>query len=568
MDDLDRNAGNSNLQRNENSVRPHRRWMFRLFAIAFPFIILLAIECLMRFGGSGTSQDPYINISPFTIFSRSNIDGREHYRITHHCAYAKRRTNIHFATEKPPGTIRVFCIGGSACAGWPHPETEIFSQYLEQSLSNAFPDRPIEVINAAAHGFASYRIRHILDDIIDLDPDAIVIYSGNNEFHERRQYDISYVDLADQLGKRMRTVQWLQAKLRNPPAVLDGNNLYDSAGTFYKRIQRESLELRSDPQLFRRVVQHYQQSIQHMVDQAGRRDIPVVLVTVPVNLRDWLPHVSHNQLKGPHRESWKKLYRQARKHYLAGEFDEGIRIMKQAIEVEPEHAESYFWLGRLHEAADNTPLALESYRRAKDLDYNPFRAHSEFNKIVRDIAGQNPHVTLVDLANEFPRASKNGLPGFDLFLDYVHPSQQGNILIAKQIFHSLVEEGMIQGNPTTSEFVLSDEPMPGTKEPYNDSTYWPLQVRLFNMYAQNHQHDAAAKQAIHLHQLLTGTDEEPEELDLGVPANMREGYKVFQNYLQTERQDLLGLLPNDDKMKQAESQRRQFYERWFPYGSF
>jgi len=60
----------------------------------------------------------------------------------------------------------VFCLGGSASAGWPHPPLETYSAYLERALEKAYPDRRIEMINASAHGFASYRVRAVFDRVV------------------------------------------------------------------------------------------------------------------------------------------------------------------------------------------------------------------------------------------------------------------------------------------------------------------------------------------------------------------------------------------------------------------
>jgi hypothetical protein len=64
-------------------------------------------------------------------------------------------------SQKNPGTFRVFCIGSSASAGWPHPATEIYSAQLQEALRRAYPSRRIEVINVSAHAYATYRQRMI-----------------------------------------------------------------------------------------------------------------------------------------------------------------------------------------------------------------------------------------------------------------------------------------------------------------------------------------------------------------------------------------------------------------------
>ena len=72
---------------------------------------------------------------------------------------------------------------------------------------------------------------------------------------------------------------------------------------------------------------------------------------VPVNLRDWLPTVSCHHLAGERLEQWQRLYDQAQRCLLLSNYQDGIMTMRQAIALESEHAESYFWLGRMLESS-------------------------------------------------------------------------------------------------------------------------------------------------------------------------------------------------------------------------
>jgi len=117
-----------------------------------------------------------------SIVRQVEDDGQQTIRVVHPEAYAVRDTQ--FTVHKPEGTIRIFSFGGSASAGWPHPSSEIYTEYLERALAAQLSDRRVEVINLAAHAFASYRVRMIFDDVIGYDPDLVIIYSGNNDFLE------------------------------------------------------------------------------------------------------------------------------------------------------------------------------------------------------------------------------------------------------------------------------------------------------------------------------------------------------------------------------------------------
>ena len=127
-----------------------------------------------------------------------------------------------------------------------------------------------------------------------------------------------------------------------------------------------------------------------MINQSQHYRVPVVFCTVPVNLRDWLPTVSTNRLCGEKLEQWQTLFDQARRCLIQNDYQAGIQAMNQAIAMESEDAESFFWLGRLLEADGQKTAAREAYSKARDKDYNPFRALSSFNDAIRGLGPGEP----------------------------------------------------------------------------------------------------------------------------------------------------------------------------------
>ncbi len=559
-------------KRRPNSARLSRRKaiLFRAVAVMLPLLVFALIEVAFRlFSHDGSASDPYINVSPFLMFSTERVDGEDYYRITHRRGYAER--NVAIPVKKPANGLRIICLGGSACASWPHPPQETFAKYLEQALSVAYPNREVEVINAAAHGFASYRVRRVFDQILPLEPDFIIVYSGNNEFLEDRGYELANVPVIDALGRNLRSVRWLRAKLFDARMDLPGEDLKDVAMFFYRKAQRESLELRKDPAKFARVKDHYAASMEHMVGEAESRGIPLLLFTVPVNLADWLPTVSNSSLEGERYREWERLYYLGRRGLLEGNPADGIRFMRQAIAMDPEHAESHYWLARLLEAAGEAGPALASYKRARDLDYNPFRAHGDFNATLRRLADEYHHAVLVDLEEEFERASERHVPGFDLFLDYVHPNKQGNLLIAKAAFDAVVRHGPAPATEDTPQFRRSSVSLEANGAPYDEQNV-ELQLTLFSLYAINHQHQAAIDQAEHVARLATGQPADQDAADLllqpWAPAILREGHRALGRHQAVLRCDILGIPVDPLERDAAQRQFKGFYEKWFAYGNY
>jgi tetratricopeptide (TPR) repeat protein len=509
-----------------------RLWLFRLIAVSFPLVVLLLAEVAFRIiPGLNEDRDPYVNISPVSVFSRTTIRGQEYYNITHPLARDSGRISI--LVKKPANTIRIFCLGSSACAGWPHPPTETFSAYLQQALQTAYPGKTVEVVNAAAHGFAAYRTRRVLDEVIQMEPDGIIVWEGNNEFMEDRNYDPPNAVVLV-VARHLRTVQWLRSLTTNR-TKMSGAEMKDAAQFFWKKTRQQSLRLRQDPAQYAAVQEHFRESCEHMVRESQRHHVPLVLCTVPVNLRDWLPTVSFNRLTGDPLQQWQRLYNHARRDLLEGHFQDGIQTMRRAIALESEHAESYFWLGRLLEADGQRPAAWEAFSRARDQDYNPFRAISSFNESIRLLAKQNQNqgVYLLDLERFFAEASRQAAPGFDLFLDYVHPTKPANMMIAEKAYALLTHGGVLRDRPAVEQFIYHELPFGPGGEPYRDEADDALQEVRLVMAEQNRQYETIVHITESLVKRLTGQRPTgPNDPMLArCSPEQAEGYRVSWNYV-------------------------------------
>lgn len=87
---------------------------------------------------------------------------------------------------KPAKTFRIFAVGESSTFGWKgiHSHEEAWPALLEGKLRAAYPGRRIEVINAGAPGYTSVEQRiNFMLRISHLQPDAILIYHGNNDLN-------------------------------------------------------------------------------------------------------------------------------------------------------------------------------------------------------------------------------------------------------------------------------------------------------------------------------------------------------------------------------------------------
>lgn len=90
------------------------------------------------------------------------------------------------AVPKPPGVLRLFAIGESTTFGWKgvRSHEEAWPALLEAKLRAAYPGRQFEVVNAGVPGYTSIEQRiNFMLRISHLEPDAILIYHGNNDLN-------------------------------------------------------------------------------------------------------------------------------------------------------------------------------------------------------------------------------------------------------------------------------------------------------------------------------------------------------------------------------------------------
>lgn len=90
------------------------------------------------------------------------------------------------AIPKPAGVFRIFALGESTTFGWKgvRSHEEAWPALLEEKLRAAYPDRQFEVVNAGVPGYTSIEQRiNFMLRVSHLEPDAILIYHGNNDLN-------------------------------------------------------------------------------------------------------------------------------------------------------------------------------------------------------------------------------------------------------------------------------------------------------------------------------------------------------------------------------------------------
>jgi tetratricopeptide (TPR) repeat protein len=547
---------------------PRPKWLFWTILVLLVVLLPLALlEMGVRASGVRVADDPYLQFGPVQpFFVKETVKGREYYQVAKRRLYRER--NVMFPVKKDPGTFRIFCLGASASAGWPHPSQEIYSSYLQEALQRAYPDRKIEVINVSAHAYPTYRIRLILQDVLELEPDLVIIYSGDNEFIEPRSYSVEahWYDPLAEFANHWRLYRVLRgtpvARRWFPENTLPSERLAIARGNLLAQI---APKVRSDPKQFERAKEHYAFSIESMVASAQEMGVPVILVATPVNLLDWHPNVSDQELTGDALVRWQEHYTKGQAALLKGDADAAVSEFKLAASLNPQHAETHFFLGNALDKKGEFAESIKELSLARDLDFYPSRALSKFNDTMRRAAAEHEGAELADAEAAFWAASAPHAPGFEFFLDYVHPNKRGSLIVAKTVFDTIVQHKLIDGAQPAEftyeakPFYCGNEQRPAVKGgcgpegvPYDDNADLPMQVLLVGLSMNMNQDQ-------HVLDQLTKISNSPyfDQLDEKSSSFVKDGLAVYTPLMALRRQRLLGE-PVDAEMKTAVDNLEQF----------
>ena len=534
---------------------------FKWIAVVGVFLLFGFFELAARLFLNSKSERELIDIGELSFFSEINYKGDTYIKITSKYGYSEQNTI--FRKKKFPDTKRIFIVGESASAGWPHPPQERFSSYLQIILNKMYPDANIEIINCSAHGFASYRVKKVFSSLIPYKPDVVIVWTGNNEFLEEPNYAATgarkYINA---LAENLKLVQMI--KEAGSKSALNGNIL-NTDNSFWKKVKGQSIDLRSNPVLFGKVKLHYRQSLEAICREGQRNKVKVVLFTVPVNIRDWQPNVSYQKPEEKDSIIWRTAYNAGRKAMIRNVPENAIAEFKRAAVTEPLHAQTYFDLANAYLLKKDSLSALADFIKARDLDYNPFRVISDFNTTVLSLGKAYPQaVTVYNADSLFRNKARFGIPGFDLFLDYVHPNRKGNISLAADFSRFLAGKNMLQlAKPETE---INEKELEKMLSTYQDEKDGFVQITRFSLCCLTRQYKSAMDFG---DRILKDFPEsyfvaENKQHEL---YKIRDGVDAFKLFLNTDRKDIFSQATLLEK-QHANQALNNFYDKYFPYGTY
>jgi hypothetical protein len=425
------------------SVRtsPRKRMVFRLLAIALGLIPLLVLELTLYGLGLGqptqATEDPLVGFSELhPLFEKDLQEGV--YRTA-------RSRQLFFGAQEFPivkgkDTFRVFCLGGSTVRGHPFETNTAFAQWMQLELAACDASRRYEVINCGGISYASYRLRILLNEVLQYQPDLIVIATGHNEFLEDRTYHAikSRSPLRAWLEDRvnsLRTVNLIrQTWHQDSEAVVRNCGKTILADKVVTRLDELNgyASYRRDESWRDDVIEHFAVSLRGMVAACRQAKVPAMLVRLGSNLRSTPPFKSEHRadLSVADLLTWQAAFDTA--SGLDGDDDaKALEFYLKAEKIDDGYALLHYRLARCYDRLQQFGTAKRYYLTAKDLDICPLRMITPIAERVTEVAAES-QLPLVDAEALFQHLGDEGIPGDDWYVDHVHPSIRGYQLIGQE----------------------------------------------------------------------------------------------------------------------------------------
>jgi tetratricopeptide (TPR) repeat protein len=530
--------------------RPRRdRPAFWVLAV---LLVAIGVELGCRFierleNDAARRRNPYVEpIHPVPAFRVADDGGRK--MVWFSGLQPLMTTSGPFPLERPAGGLRIFVLGGSAAAGWPyHAGSTNLSALLARKLRQLFPDRPIEVFNMAAGTYASHRVKLILEEVLAYHPDAIFLYNGNNELLEGLVYRPRAPPAPWSRSATVRLTYRVAAALTTPKPTFDVQHysLDDVATSYISFALGKASRYREDPGQLRALLDHYRYNVESMVASASAARVPIFLVTCPVNLRDWSPSVSRHRsdLSPTELAAWIARFRTGALAAERGAWSVAIAPLHAALAIDDDYALAHYLLAEALRRTGRGAEAKTEYVRALERDGFPFRELPEFQAILRDVAARSG-APLVDVLPPLEAASEDGIPGLDVFTDYVHLNERGQEIAAHELLRALLGRGMLPGR-TPEDVERSRISVERSFDPQRDAMAAEVNVQMALLMHQDARLDALYDEAIRV--LDRAARENPS---LAAQARYRIGVfrlsrQIAARYAALQRAERFGLVERE-----------------------
>ena len=430
-------------------LSPTKRRLFLGITLLVPVLVIAALELSLRLAHYGPDLSLLRSrvVGHRTLYSMNpDVKSRYFSRIP----FTPNTSPDLFALPKPPGTYRIFCLGGSTTVGYPYWFNGAFASFLRQRLNEIFPDRKIEVVNMGMTATNSFTTLDVARDLIDCQPDLFVVYDGHNEFYGA----LGAASNESPVGSRLivevyfRLLHWktfllLRGAYNYLASMVSPPSPADNRITMMEKLARGHVIPLGSP-TYRSALSAFEGNLRDLRTLCESRGIALILSTQVSNLRDQPPFVSGEApgKTSEDRQTFIQKFTLGMRLRAEGNVDSALHTFRELLAEDSLRADTHFQIARCLDTLGRRHEAGEEYVASRDLDQLRFRTSTDFNNVIRNMA-DGRGTSVVDLEDTFRLHSPDLLIGNDFIVEHLHPNSRGSFLMAKSIAEAMRAEQLL-----------------------------------------------------------------------------------------------------------------------------
>lgn len=364
-----------------------------------------------------------------------------------------------FPVRKRRGVFRVFVTGESFVRGGHHIPTGTtpvgygtIADWMQELLEMRYPSVTFEVVNAGANGQNSGRVAAVVGELVNADPDLIIVAMGNNEGAP------PVTAVSEELN------DWILYRLVKKTVLPEPTRAERPA---FQPQERSAAALGAQ----------FQGNLDAIVTAAAKKGVRVALATLPLNLLEVGRSLSREELAQitaePGCAEVESLSRQRRCTEALGSAGGAPSANPVGSPAVASCSRPFYVAMRAAQcmqATGDPESARELYKLAVEIEPRG-RTRPSYNEAIRETARAHG-LLLIDLEHGMEQRSTNGLPGDRYFIDRVHLTCMGYLPIARDLVDGIGAAGLIAGgageplrSPTAAE-LLTEYPWDPLKGSY------------------------------------------------------------------------------------------------------
>tara|TARA_R110002072_G_scaffold38414_2_gene111349 strand:- start:14268 stop:16277 length:2010 start_codon:yes stop_codon:yes gene_type:complete len=403
-------SGHATRPQNSNSLSRTKKACFGLVTTVLGLVAIELALTLIGVGKSTDQADPMMGFSKQVPLLERHVD--EDGKVWMRTAENKLVwfNDQRFPLTKPANTQRIFCLGGSTTFGRPYDDNTSFAGWLREWLPRVDADTNHEVFNAGGVSYASYRVAAVMEELAEYEPDLFIVYTGQNEFLERR----TYADFFDQSQAQLWLTGWLNKTRtyrvidslvpKKRPPKSDSNSI-GLAAEVDERLNHTvgPSDYVRDEEWSDNVRKHFRFNVRRMISIAQSANAKILFVVPASNEKDCGP-------------------------------------------FKPDPEEDLFERGRQAFEAGDYEVARSAFRSAIDRDICPLRAPSDFAQFIREFP-ESDDVRVLDFESALSDVCQNeyghDILGKEYFLDHVHPTIEAHRQLSRWLIAEMQDAGWL-----------------------------------------------------------------------------------------------------------------------------